>query len=57
MLSKYTITYLLKICLRIYVITRMKVPSVLVNQNGITSHSNKLSFVLKAIFHSSPGQI
>jgi hypothetical protein len=57
MLSKYTITYLPKICLRIYVITRMKIPSVLVNQNGITSHSNKLSFVLKAIFHSSPGQI
>ena len=41
----------------IFVIRRMKVLGALDNPNGITSHSYNPSFVLKAVFHSSPSQI
>jgi hypothetical protein len=39
----------------IWVIILIKVLDALVNLKGITSHSYNPSFILKVVFHSSPG--
>ena len=43
--------------LNTWFIVRMKVAGALERPNSITTHSNKSSFVLKAVFHSSPSLI
>ena len=43
--------------LNTWFIVRMKVVEALDRPNGITTHSNKPSFVLKSVFHSSPSLI
>lgn len=57
MSSKYTTRNLPMKGLRTCVITLIKILGEFEMPNGITNHSYKPSFVLKAVFHSSPGQI